>query len=66
MLHTLFVIFKFIFGLGALATLIGIGLGLVWFGLHILLRFTLRDQPAERFPLFRQLFLESSSSRNNA
>ena len=60
-LHTIFVIFKFIFGLGALAALVGIGLGLVWFGLHIIVRFTLRRQPADRFPLLRQLFLESSS-----
>ena len=60
-LHTIFVIFKFIFGLGALAALVGIGLGLVWFGLHILVRFALRGQPADRFPLLRQLFLESSS-----
>ena len=61
MLYTIFVIFKFIFGLGALATLIGIGLGLVWFGLHLLVRFALRGKPADRFPLLRQLFLESPS-----
>ena len=61
-LHTIFVIFKFIFGLGALAALVGIGLGLVWFGLHIIVRFALQGQPTDRFPLLRQLFLESSSS----
>jgi hypothetical protein len=58
-LHGIFVVFKFIFGLGALATLLGVGLGLLWFVLHILVRLGLRNQPSGRFPLLRQLFLES-------
>ena len=58
-LHVIFVVFKFIFGLGALVTLLGIGLGLLWFVLHILVRLGLRNQPSDRFPLLRQLFLES-------
>ena len=58
-LHVIFGVFKFIFGLGALATLLGIGVGLLWFVLHILARLGLRNQPSERFPRLRQLFLES-------
>ena len=58
--YTIFVIFKYLFGLGALAALIAIALGLVWFVLHIAVRFALQGQPPDRFPLLRQLFLESS------
>jgi len=58
-LHVIFVVFKFIFGLGALAALLGIGLGLLWFVLHVLARLGLRHQPPDRYPLLRQLFLES-------
>ena len=58
-LHVIFVVFKFIMGLGALVTLLGIGVGLLWFILHILARLGLRNQPSERFPRLRQLFLES-------
>jgi len=58
-LHGIFVVFKFLFGLGALATLLGIGVGLVWFVLHILARLGLRNQPPDRYPLLRRLFLES-------
>ena len=58
-LHVIFVVFKFIAGLGALATLLGIGVGLLWFVLHFLVRLGLRHQPSERFPRLRQLFLES-------
>jgi len=46
-------------GLGALATLLGIGVGLLWFVLHVLARLGLRHQPPDRYPLLRQLFLES-------
>ena len=60
-LHVIFGVFKFIFGLGALATLLGIGVGLLWFVLHILARLGLRNQPSERFPLLRQMFLETNS-----
>jgi len=58
-LHVIFGVFKFILGLGALATLFGIGVGLLWFALHILARLGLRNQPPDRYPLLRQLFLES-------
>jgi hypothetical protein len=58
-LHIVFAVFKFIFGLGALAALLGIGVGLLWFALHILARLGLRNQPPDRYPLLRQLFLES-------
>jgi hypothetical protein len=58
-LHVIFVVFKFIFGLGALAALLGIGVGLLWFVLHLLARLGLRHQPPDRYPLLRQLFLES-------
>lgn len=60
-LYDMFVVFKFIFGLGALLALVGIGLGLVWFLLHIVVRFSLRGQPANSFPRLRQLFLGASS-----
>ncbi len=66
MLHTIFVVFKFFFGLGALATLLGVGAGLVWFSLHFLVRVGLRHQPSDRFPLLRQLFLESTALSNRA
>ena len=58
-LHVIFGVFKFIMGLGALATLLGIGVGLLWFVLHVLVRLGLRHQPPDRYPLLRQLFLES-------
>lgn len=58
-LHGIFVFFKFIFGLGALLALIGIGVMLLWFALHLIVRFSLRHQPADRYPLLRQLFLET-------
>lgn len=59
LLHTIFVIFKFVFGLGALVALIGIGVGLVWFAGHIVLRYVLRHQPASCCPRLRKLFLET-------
>jgi hypothetical protein len=59
-LHIIFVGFKFLFGLGALATLLGIGVGLLWFVLRVLVRLGLRHQPSERFPLWRRIFLETN------
>ena len=58
-LHTIFVIFKFVFGLGALVALIGIGIGLVWFAGHIVLRYVLRHHPPSRCPRLRKIFLET-------
>lgn len=58
-LYGLFVVFKYIFGLGALLALLGIGALLAWFVLHLIVRFSLRNQPADRCLWLRQLFLES-------
>jgi hypothetical protein len=57
-LHAVFAVFKFFFGLGALVTLMGIGIILLWFCLRFLVQRTSTGQPAERSPLLRQLFLE--------
>lgn len=62
-LHSIFVGLKFLFGLGALVTLLGIGLVLVWFILHHIVRLMLQNQPASRYPGLRQLFLESPPKR---
>lgn len=62
-LYGIFVVFKFIFGLGALLALLGIGAGLAWFALHFIVRFALRHQPADRCRGLRQLFLESTPAR---
>ena len=59
-LHGIFVVFKFIFGLGALLALLGIGAMLLWFALHLIVRASLRHQPADRCVWLRQLFLETA------
>jgi hypothetical protein len=59
-LHGVFAVIKFIFGLGALATLIGIGLVLLWFALRLLVHAALRNQPADHCPRLRKFFLEST------
>jgi hypothetical protein len=59
-LHGIFVAFKFIFGLGALLALMGIGVMLLWFALHLIVRFSLRNQPVDRGLWLRQLFLETT------
>jgi hypothetical protein len=58
-LYGLFAVFKYIFGLGALLGLLGIGAMLLWFVLHLMVRFGLRNQPADRCLWLRQLFLET-------
>jgi len=58
-LHAIFGIFKFIFGLGALFGLLGVGLVLLWFIGHITLRLALRNQPSACCAGLRKLFLES-------
>lgn len=58
-LYGIFVVFKYIFGLGALLGLLGIGAMLLWFILHLIVRFSLRHQPADRCLWLRQLFLET-------
>ncbi len=62
-LHGIFVVFKYIFGLGALLALLGIGAMLLWFALHLVVRFSLRHQPAGRCLRLRQLFLEPDIPR---
>ena len=59
-LYILFGIFKFLFGLGALAALLGIAAGLAWFIGHLIVRMALRNQPAESCPTLRRFFLETS------
>jgi len=59
-LHGIFGVFKFIFGLGALLALVGIGVMLLWFILHLIVRFSLRHQPHDRCLWRRQLFLETT------
>jgi hypothetical protein len=57
-LHGVFSVFKFIFGLGALGTLIAVGVMLLWFLLRFIVRLALAGQPADTSPLLRKLFLE--------
>jgi uncharacterized membrane protein len=57
-LQSVFAVCKFFFGLGALLTLIGIGLLLLWYCLRFLVQRLLSGQPPERNPLLRKLFLE--------
>ena len=58
-LHVVFSVFKFLFGLGALFALLGIGTALGWFALRLVVHGLLQGQPAERYPGLRKLFLES-------
>ena len=58
-LHEVFSVFKFLFGLGALFALLGIGAALAWFALRLMVQGLLQGQPAERYPGLRKLFLES-------
>jgi len=57
-LSDVFRIMKFLFGLGALFALIGIGLVLLWFALRTLVGYALRAQPADRYLALRKLFLD--------
>jgi hypothetical protein len=57
-LHGVFTVFKFLFGLGALGALLGIGLALLWYALRCIVRITLQDQPPDRCLLLRKWFLE--------
>ena len=63
LLHDIFVVLKFFFGLGALLTLLGIGIVLLWFILHHIARLVLRNQPSSRYQRIRQVFLETPSNR---
>ena len=57
-LHDVFVVLKWLFGFGALMTLLGIGLALLWFAARAVVVRVLRNQAADRFPVLRKLFLE--------
>jgi hypothetical protein len=57
-LSDVFRIMKFLFGLGALFGLIGIGLVLLWFALRALIGYALRAQPTDRYLALRKLFLD--------
>jgi hypothetical protein len=57
-LHEVFTVFKFIFGLGALCGLIAIGLMLLWFLMHVIVRRALQGQPVDRGSRLQKLFLE--------
>ena len=57
-LYDVFKVIKFLFGLGALVGLIGIGLGLLWFALRVVVRYALRGQPIDRYVPLRKLFLD--------
>ena len=57
-LHDVFVVLKWFFGFGALLTLLGIGVMLLWFAARAVVVRVLRNQSADRFPVLRKLFLE--------
>ena len=59
-LHDIFTVIKFFFGLGALFTLLGMGLLFVWFFLRAIVGYALRDQPADRYVPLRKLFLDDA------
>lgn len=56
--HGVFNVFKFLFGLGALGTLLAIGLALLWYLLRWFVCIAFRNRPAAASPLLRKLFLE--------
>jgi len=57
-LYDVFRLMKFLFGLGALLGLIGIGLVLLWFALRALVGYGLRAQPTDHYLALRKLFLD--------
>lgn len=58
-LHSVFTVIKFLFGLGALGMLLGIGLVLLWFVLRLIVRAALTHQPTEHYPRLHKIFLAS-------
>jgi hypothetical protein len=56
--YNAFAVFKFMFGLGALCTLIGLELVLGWFFIRFLVKCVVLAQPANHCPRLRKLFLE--------
>ena len=57
-LHGIFAVLKFFFGLGALVTLLAIGIALLWYALYHIVRLMLHNQPTNRYQGLRRLFLE--------
>lgn len=57
-LHDVFVVLKWLFGFGALMTLLGIGLALLWFAARAVVARALRNRSADRFLVLRKLFLD--------
>lgn len=57
-LHDVFVVLKVLFGLGALVTLLAIGVVLFWFVGRAIVGRALRGRLADRHPVLRRLFLE--------
>ena len=57
-LYDVFTVVKFFLGLGALFSLIGIGLLFLWFFLRAIVVYALRGQPADRYVPLRKLFLD--------
>ena len=57
-LHDVFVVLKWLFGFGALMTLLGIALVLLWFAARAVVLRALRNRSAARFTVLRKLFLE--------
>ena len=57
-LHEVFVVLKVLFGLGALMTLLAIGLVLLWFVGRATVGRALRNRPADRHVILRKLFLD--------
>ena len=57
-LYDVFTVVKFLFGLGALVGLIGIGLLLFWFFLRVVVVYALRRQPTDRYVPLRKLFCD--------
>jgi uncharacterized membrane protein len=57
-LYDVFTVIKFFFGLGALVSLMGIGLVLLWYFLRAVVGYALRGRPADRYVPLRKLFLD--------
>ncbi len=59
LLHGIFTVVKFVFGLGALVALLGIGCALLWYLVRAILKLSMPDLSARRDSLLSRLFLES-------
>jgi hypothetical protein len=61
LLPAVFTVFKLIFGLASLGSLIAIGCMLLWFLLHVGVRRALHGQPADCCLRLRKLFLDQTT-----